>query len=158
MEGLLGRGEERSRLDQILARARHGHSGALVIRGEPGVGKTVLLDYTQATAARMQVIRVDAVETEMQLSFAALQPGDSVKVAGDTYVYRQLIDRPNVGNHSELRACFDVYHGSTSLGRQCPGKNFYFREQQASSEMSIATTSAVCSMRPVNISGIGRFA
>jgi len=38
VEGLLGRGEERSRLDQILARARHGHSGALVIRGEPGVG------------------------------------------------------------------------------------------------------------------------
>ena len=72
MEGLLGRGEERSRLDQILARARHGHSGALVIRGEPGVGKTVLLDYTQASAAGMQVIRVDAVETEMQLSFAAL--------------------------------------------------------------------------------------
>ncbi len=72
MEGLLGRGEERSRLDQILARARHGHSGALVIRGEPGVGKTVLLDYTQAAAAGMQVIRVDAVETEMQLSFAAL--------------------------------------------------------------------------------------
>src|SRR2546427_596870 len=53
-------------------RARHGHSGALVIRGEPGVGKTVLLDYTQAAAAGMQVIRVDAVETEMQLSFAAL--------------------------------------------------------------------------------------
>jgi hypothetical protein len=72
VEGLLGRGEERSRLDQILARARHGHSGALVIRGEPGVGKTVLLDYTQASAAGMQVIRVDAVETEMQLSFAAL--------------------------------------------------------------------------------------
>src|SRR5206468_3169103 len=41
-------------------------------RGEPGVGKTVLLDYTQAAAAGMQVIRVDAVETEMQLSFAAL--------------------------------------------------------------------------------------
>jgi hypothetical protein len=61
------------------ARARHGHSGALVIRGEPGAGKTVLLDHTQAAAAGTQVIGVDAVETEMQLSFAAphqlLRPG-----------------------------------------------------------------------------------
>jgi len=81
-----------------------------------------------------------AYSTTYETGTRALQPGDSVKVAGDTYVYRQLIDRPSVGNHSELRACFDVYHGSTSLGRQCPGKNFYFREQQASSEMSIATS------------------
>jgi ATP-dependent Clp protease ATP-binding subunit ClpA len=51
VEGLLGRGEERSRLDETLARARQGHSAALVIRGEPGVGKTALLDYTQAAAA-----------------------------------------------------------------------------------------------------------
>jgi DNA-binding CsgD family transcriptional regulator len=72
VEGLLGRGEERSRLDEILTRARQGNSTALVIRGEPGVGKTALLDYTQGAAAGMQVIRVDAVETEMQLSFAAL--------------------------------------------------------------------------------------
>src|SRR5579859_210304 len=81
-----------------------------------------------------------AYSTTYETGTRALQPGDSVKVAGDTYVYRQLIDRPVVGNHSELRACFDVYRGSTSLGRQCPGKNFYFAEQQASSEMSIATS------------------
>jgi len=50
------------------------------------------------------------------------------------------VSRPNVGNHSELRACFDVFRGSTSLGQQCPGQNFYFREQQTSSEMSIASS------------------
>jgi cytochrome c biogenesis factor len=67
-------------------------------------------------------------------------PGDTVKVAGYTYVYRRLMSHPNVGNHSELRACFDVFRGSSSLGTQCPGQNFYFREQQTSSEMSIASS------------------
>jgi len=70
----------------------------------------------------------------------ALQPGDEVKVAGYTYIYRQLVNRPNVGNHSEIRACFDVFQGSSYVDRQCPGKNFYFREQQTSSEMSIASS------------------
>ncbi len=74
MEGLLGRGEERGRLDQLLDGARGGLSGVLVLRGEPGVGKTALLDYAQAAAAAadLQVIRIDGVETEMELSFAAL--------------------------------------------------------------------------------------
>jgi len=81
-----------------------------------------------------------AYGTTYETGTRALMPGDSVKVAGNTYVFRQLIFRPQVGNHSELRACFDVYHGSSSLGRQCPGKNSYFREQKVSSEMSIATS------------------
>ena len=74
MEGLLGRGAERDRLDHLLDDARRGLSGVLVFRGEPGVGKTALLDYAQAAAAAadLQVIRIDGVETEMELSFAAL--------------------------------------------------------------------------------------
>jgi DNA-binding CsgD family transcriptional regulator len=72
VKSLLGRGEERDRLGQILDDARRGLSGALVLRGEPGVGKTALLNYVQAAAADLQVIRIDGVETEMELSFAAL--------------------------------------------------------------------------------------
>ncbi len=72
MEGLLGRGEERNRLEAILDDARRGLSGVLVLRGEPGAGKTALLDYAQAAAADLKVIRIDGVETEMELSFAAL--------------------------------------------------------------------------------------
>jgi len=72
VEGLLGRIEERERLDQILAGARRGLSGVLVLRGEPGMGKTALLDYVQAAAADLRVVRIDGVETEMELSFAAL--------------------------------------------------------------------------------------
>ncbi len=72
MEGLLGRGGERDRLTAILDDARRGLSGVLVLRGEPGAGKTALLDYAQAAAADLKVIRIDGVETEMELSFAAL--------------------------------------------------------------------------------------
>ena len=72
MEGLLGRDAEARRLDQILAAARQGMSGVLVLRGEPGVGKTALLDYAHEAAADLQVIRIDCVDSEMELSFAAV--------------------------------------------------------------------------------------
>jgi DNA-binding CsgD family transcriptional regulator len=72
VERLLGRGDERDRLEAILDDARRGLSGVLVLRGEPGAGKTALLDYAQAAAADLNVIRIDGVETEMELSFAAL--------------------------------------------------------------------------------------
>src|SRR5580704_6850209 len=60
------------RLDQIVAAAREGRSAVLAFRGEAGVGKTALLDYAQAAAAGLQVIRIDCVESEMELSFAAV--------------------------------------------------------------------------------------
>src|SRR2546430_17142321 len=42
---LLGRERERVALDRLLEAARGGHGGALVVHGEPGVGKTALLEY-----------------------------------------------------------------------------------------------------------------
>jgi AAA ATPase domain len=72
VDGLLGRGPERDRLDRILADARAGLSGTVVLRGEPGVGKTSLLDYAQAAAGGMTVLRVDGIETEFEFSFGAL--------------------------------------------------------------------------------------
>ena len=42
---LLGRRSECEGLDRILADARAGRSGVIVLRGEPGVGKSALLDY-----------------------------------------------------------------------------------------------------------------
>ena len=72
MEGLVGRAVECERLDQLLRAAREGLSGTLVLRGEPGVGKTSLLHYLAASAPDFQVARVSGVESEMKLSFAAL--------------------------------------------------------------------------------------
>ena len=48
---LVGRPAEREVLGGLLARAADGYSGALVLRGEAGVGKTALLDDTVAAAA-----------------------------------------------------------------------------------------------------------
>jgi DNA-binding CsgD family transcriptional regulator len=70
---LLGRLPERAALSQLLDAARAGRSGVLVMRGEPGVGKTALLDWVIGSAAGLRVARVAGVESEMELAFAALQ-------------------------------------------------------------------------------------
>jgi len=70
---LVGRGAECTALDRLLDEVRGGASRALVIRGDPGIGKSALLDYAAATAAGFLVIRVTGVESEMEFAFAALQ-------------------------------------------------------------------------------------
>src|SRR5215475_9253533 len=72
-EMLLDRHAERAVLDKLLDAARGGRSGVLVVRGEAGVGKTALLDYAVQSAAGMRIARLAGVESEMELSFAALQ-------------------------------------------------------------------------------------
>src|SRR5438270_12602305 len=70
---LLARGEECDRLDQIVEATRRGLSGVLVLRGEPGVGKTSLLEYVQAAAKLdLQVAHLEGIESEVELGFAAL--------------------------------------------------------------------------------------
>jgi len=70
--GLRGRRDECAWLDALLAGVRAGRSGALVIRGDAGVGKTALLDYAAESAADLRVLRAAGVESEMELAFAAL--------------------------------------------------------------------------------------
>jgi predicted ATP-dependent serine protease len=69
---LLDRLPERGALSELLDVARAGRSGVLVMRGEPGVGKTALLEYAVESAAGLRVARVAGVESEMELAFAAL--------------------------------------------------------------------------------------
>jgi DNA-binding CsgD family transcriptional regulator len=69
---LRGRTTELARLDELLAAARDGRSGALVLRGEAGIGKTALVDYVGAGDGGARVLRTEAVEAEMELPFAAL--------------------------------------------------------------------------------------
>jgi hypothetical protein len=69
---LRGRGPQCVGLDQLLAQVRAGRSRVLVVGGEPGIGKTALLDYAAETAQDFQVARADGVESEMELPYAAL--------------------------------------------------------------------------------------
>src|SRR5580698_8771865 len=70
---LVGRDRERATLDLLLAEVRDGASRSLVVLGDPGIGKSALLDYAAAAAAGFLVIRVTGIESEMEFAFAALQ-------------------------------------------------------------------------------------
>jgi DNA-binding CsgD family transcriptional regulator len=69
---LLDRLAERAALGRLLEAARGGRSAVLLVRGEPGVGKTTLLEDVVQAAAGFRVIRAAGVESEMELAFAAL--------------------------------------------------------------------------------------
>ncbi len=72
--GLTDRVSERHALDRLVDAVRAGESRTLVMRGEPGVGKTVLLDYLagRASDAACLVTRATGVQSEMELAFAGL--------------------------------------------------------------------------------------
>ena len=69
---LVGRSKEVGALEDVLAAARDGLSGVLVLRGEVGIGKTALLDWAAGTAGDMRVARAAGVESEIDLGFANL--------------------------------------------------------------------------------------
>jgi DNA-binding CsgD family transcriptional regulator len=69
---LLGRESECAVIDRLLHDARAGAGGALVVRGEPGIGKSALLDYARQRAAPMAVLSASGVEAESDLAFAGL--------------------------------------------------------------------------------------
>jgi hypothetical protein len=69
---LLGRRAESEALDRLTEAVRTGESRVLVIRGEPGVGKTALLDYVAEHASGCRVEHAAGVQSEMELAFAGL--------------------------------------------------------------------------------------
>src|ERR1700693_4855714 len=69
----IGRQREREVLGRLLGAARGGDGGVLVVYGEPGVGKTALLDWTVEEGRQFRVLRTVGGEGEMELPFAALQ-------------------------------------------------------------------------------------
>ncbi|GLW11681.1 transcriptional regulator [Microtetraspora sp. NBRC 13810] len=69
---LHGREAEISVIDELLAKVRSGGSGALVVSGEPGIGKTALLDHAAKSAEGVQVIRRIGIRSESDLAFAGL--------------------------------------------------------------------------------------
>jgi DNA-binding CsgD family transcriptional regulator len=71
---LLGREPERQALEELLENARHGRSGVLALVGEPGIGKSTLVDHAadHGAAAEMHLLRARGVASEAQIPFAAL--------------------------------------------------------------------------------------
>jgi DNA-binding CsgD family transcriptional regulator len=69
---LHGRRRERDELDRFIKAVRDGDSRALVVCGEPGIGKTALLDYVAEHALGCRVVRAAGVQSEMELAFAGL--------------------------------------------------------------------------------------
>jgi hypothetical protein len=101
--GLTGRRGECGVLDQLVETVRAGVSRVLVVRGEPGVGKTALLDYLAGRAAECRVVRATGVESEMELAFAGLHQLLTPML--------DHLDRPPGPQRDALRTAFGVSAG-----------------------------------------------
>jgi DNA-binding CsgD family transcriptional regulator len=101
---LRGRRHECAVLDRLLKAARVGQSRALVVRGEPGVGKSALLDYLVEQASGCRVARVAGVEAEMELAFAG------VHRLCASMLHR--LERLPAPQHAALRTAFGIGSGS----------------------------------------------
>jgi DNA-binding CsgD family transcriptional regulator len=102
---LTDRLSERDMLDRLIEAVRAGEGRALVVRGDPGVGKTVLLDHLarRASGSGCRVARAVGVQSEMELAFAGLHQ-----------LYAPMMDHPGsipVPQHDALRTAFGVAAG-----------------------------------------------
>ncbi|GAA0928582.1 LuxR family transcriptional regulator [Kribbella koreensis] len=69
---LPGRRSECETLAGLVKAARAGNSAVLVIQGEPGIGKTALLEYLAGAAGGSRILRVAGVESQLELAFSGL--------------------------------------------------------------------------------------
>lgn len=102
---LYGREKERGALAALMERARAGSGGFAVVHGEPGIGKSALLDDAARAAADMRVLRVTCVEWESDLGYATLH--HLLKPALDR------LDRLPEPQAAALRVVFALAHGHT---------------------------------------------
>src|SRR5580698_3694880 len=103
VSGLMNRRGECAVLDQLVNAVRAGGSRVLVVRGEPGVGKSVLLDYLAEGASGCRVMRATGVESEMELAFAGLHQLLSPVL--------DLLDQLPVPQREALRTAFGLSAG-----------------------------------------------
>jgi AAA ATPase domain len=69
---LVGRRDELRQIGGLLAAVKRGRSGALVLVGEPGIGKSALLEETVRHARGMRILRASGIESESELPYAGL--------------------------------------------------------------------------------------
>ena len=97
---LIGRDREREVLGRLLDGVREGRGGLLVLHGEPGVGKTALLEYAVRHGPEFRIARTSGVEAEMELPFAAAQQLCSS--------FLDLLDRLPRPQHEALGVAFGL--------------------------------------------------
>src|SRR5437764_6404345 len=100
---LLGREREREVLGRLLGGVRGGHGGVLVMRGDAGVGKTALLEYTVEAGRGFRIARTSGIEAEMALPFAAVQQLCSP--------FFELLERLPQPQHDALGVAFGLSTG-----------------------------------------------
>jgi DNA-binding CsgD family transcriptional regulator len=100
---LFGRDRELEVVRRLLADVRGGKSAVLVVRGEPGIGKTALLGHLAAEASGFQMVRAVGVESEMELAYAGLHQLCAPMLG--------RLDRLPKPQHDALRTAFGLSTG-----------------------------------------------
>jgi DNA-binding CsgD family transcriptional regulator len=100
---LTDRDPERAVLNQFADGVRAGTGQTLVVRGEPGVGKTALLEYLAGRAEGCRVVRVAGVQSEMELAYAGLH-----QLCGPILDHAGRLPDPQ---HQALRTVFGLSPG-----------------------------------------------
>ncbi|WP_107656882.1 AAA family ATPase [Nocardia suismassiliense] len=72
MSYLVGRSDETARLLALLQEARESRGGALLLLGEPGIGKSALLDHLAQASSGFLIMRASGAEFETELPYSAL--------------------------------------------------------------------------------------
>jgi cytochrome c-type biogenesis protein CcmF len=106
-------------LSSLVARNRRRYGGYVVH------ASVVFLAIGVAGSSAYQTVR------EQRLA-----PGDSMRVAGNTLVFRGY-ESSRRSNHEAIRAVVDVERDGKRVARLRPGKNDYFAEEQVSNEIAI---------------------
>jgi DNA-binding CsgD family transcriptional regulator/tetratricopeptide (TPR) repeat protein len=100
---LTGRIKERHALDLLMSAVRAGQDRVLVVHGEPGVGKTALLDYVSGQADGCRVMRVAGSQSESELAFAGLH-----QLCAPMLSHLEALPAPQ---RDALRTVFGISHG-----------------------------------------------
>ena len=102
---LTGRIKERHALDLLITAVRAGQDRVLVVHGEPGVGKTALLDYVSSQASGCRVMRVAGSQSESELAFAGLH-----QLCAPMLSHLDALPAPQ---RDALRTVFGMTHGAS---------------------------------------------
>jgi DNA-binding CsgD family transcriptional regulator len=104
LTSLRGRRSECDALDRLIDAVSAGESRVLVVRGDAGMGKTVLLDYVAGRAPGFLMVRAAGVQSEMELAFAGLHQLCAPML--------EHLDRLPVPQRDALRTAFGISTGA----------------------------------------------